>query len=96
MTCHPSHQQRLSGNNFSTLLLMKRTRKRPFLYNFKNKEDMRVAMYTHYDLMKPLVHVLQNRKDQISNQEALEQIVSYLGLNDEQKNVRMENGKNLI
>ncbi|VTX91521.1 Uncharacterised protein [Acinetobacter junii] len=53
-------------------------------------------MYTHYDLMKPLVHVLQNRKDQISNQEALEQIVSYLGLNDEQKNIRMENGKNLI
>lgn len=75
---------------------MKRTRKRPFLYNFKNKEDIRVAMYTHYDLMKPLVHVLQNRKDQISNQEALEQIVSYLGLNDEQKNIRMENGKNLI
>lgn len=53
-------------------------------------------MYTHYDLMKPLVYVLQNRKDQISNQEALEQVVSYLRLNDEQKNIRMENGKNLI
>ena len=44
-------------------------------------------MYTHYDLMKPLVYVLQNRKDQISNQEALEQVVSYLRLNDEQKNL---------
>ena len=53
-------------------------------------------MYTHYDLMKPLVYVLQNRKDQISNQEALEQVVSHLRLNDEQKNIRMENGKNLI
>ena len=53
-------------------------------------------MLTHYDLMKPLILVLQSRNDKISNQEALIAVTQNLGLTEEQKNLRMDNGKNLI
>lgn len=53
-------------------------------------------MLTHYDLMKPLILVLQSRNDKVSNQEALIAVTQNLGLNEEQKNLRMNNGKNLI
>ncbi|WP_081403492.1 restriction endonuclease [Acinetobacter sp. HR7] len=53
-------------------------------------------MFTHYELMKPLMHIMQNKRGPISNQEALNQVIQYLGLTEEQKNLKMENGKNLI
>ncbi|KGT46868.1 hypothetical protein GW12_20510 [Acinetobacter sp. HR7] len=42
------------------------------------------------------MHIMQNKRGPISNQEALNQVIQYLGLTEEQKNLKMENGKNLI
>ena len=53
-------------------------------------------MFTHYDLMKPLIYVMQQKKGYISNKEALNAVIEYLKLNEEQKNLKIENGTNLI
>ena len=53
-------------------------------------------MYTHYDLMKPLIKVMQIHKNEISNEEALFLISKELKLSEADKQLKMQNGKNLI
>ncbi|QIC77370.1 restriction endonuclease [Acinetobacter indicus] len=53
-------------------------------------------MYTHYDLMKPLIKVMQIYKNEISNEEALFLISKELKLTEADKQLKMQNGKNLI
>lgn len=53
-------------------------------------------MYTHYDLMKPLIKVMQIHKNEISNEQALFLISKELELTETDKQLKMQNGKNLI
>lgn len=53
-------------------------------------------MYTHYDLMKPLIKVMQIHKIEISNEQALFLISKELELTETDKQLKMQNGKNLI
>ena len=53
-------------------------------------------MYTHYDLMKPLIKVMQIHKNEISNEDALFLISKELKLTEADKQLKMQNGKNLI
>lgn len=53
-------------------------------------------MLTHYELMKPLILVLKEKKGVLTNTEALENVIRKLQLTPDQQNQKMENGKNLI
>jgi restriction system protein len=53
-------------------------------------------MFSHYDLMKPLMVVLKNKNAALSNQEALALVCEYLKLDENALNLKMPSGENLI
>lgn len=53
-------------------------------------------MFSHYDLMKPLMAVLKSAKKPLSNQEALTLVQQYLNLDEQALNLKMPSGENLI
>lgn len=53
-------------------------------------------MYTHYDLMLPLLKILQKNNKVYSLNEAYDELIKELSCSDEVKAATMENGRNVI
>ncbi len=53
-------------------------------------------MYTHYDLMLPLLLIMQKNNKIYSLHEAYDELIHVLNCTEEQKNATMEDGRNII
>lgn len=53
-------------------------------------------MYTHYDLMLPLLEIMQKNDRVYSLHEAYDELIKFLNCTNEQKNATMEDGRNII
>ena len=53
-------------------------------------------MYTHYDLMLPLLKIMQSDDRVYSLQEAYKELIQALKCSEEQENATMEDGRNII
>lgn len=53
-------------------------------------------MYTHYDLMLPLLEIMQKDNKVYSLHEAYDELIKVLNCTDVQKNATMEDGRNII
>ena len=62
----------------------------------KNERPIRVIMYTHYDLMLPLLKIMQSNDVTYSLKEAYEALILELNCSDEEINETMEDGRNVI
>ncbi len=53
-------------------------------------------MYTHFDLMLPLLKLMQTNNKTYNLKEAYEDLIMVLGCSDEEKNATMDDGRNII